>query len=302
MSAESGISWTDATWNPWQGCTKVSPACRGCYMMRDKARYGQDGTIVVRSKPPTFNLPIATGKRAIPPGSLVFTCSWSDWFHEAADGWRDEAWELVKRRPDCLFLILTKRAERIADHLPADWGEGYPNVAIGVTAENQEWADKRIPYLLQVPARFRFVSIEPMVGAVDLETVRDGSWFDREGANYYNALTGSAWWSNGDHGLGGGPRLDWVIVGGESGPDARAMRESWVRELRDACARSGVAFHLKQWGEWIPETQIVEGMTTPRSPRVAVLPTGERAVRLGVDNTGALLDGVSYRARLPWGT
>lgn len=295
MSNESDISWTDATWNPWQGCTKVSPACRGCYMFRDKARYGQDPTKVVRSAAPTFNLPLAKGKRAIPPGSLVFTCSWSDWFHADADPWRDEAWALIRQRSDLLFLILTKRADRIADHLPADWGAGYPNVALGVTAENQEWANKRIPLLLQAPARFRFVSIEPMVGAVDLATVRDGSWYDREGASYYNALTGSAWWSDGSHGLGGGPRLDWVIVGGESGPDARPMREEWVRDVIDACRHTGTLCHFKQWGEWVPESQAPEGASGRRDAASA-------SIRFGVQRAGAALDGAMFRDRLRWPT
>lgn len=260
MANESGISWTDATWNPWQGCTKISPACKNCYMFREKHRYGQDPEVVVRSKPPTFNLPIATGKRAIPPGSLVFTCSWSDWFHSSADEWRDEAWAIIRRRPDCLFLILTKRAERIADHLPDDWGDGYSNVALGVTVEDQRRADERIGRLLAVPAVVRFLSCEPLISPVQLG-IQVGGRFE-----FF------------DHGLGDrAGRIDWVIVGGESGPGARPMNPAWARDLRDQALAAGVAFHFKQWGEHDADGQ-----------------------RVGVERAGRLLDGEVHDDRPAW--
>lgn len=223
MGIKSEIQWTDATWNPWQGCTKVSPACAHCYMFSDLKRYGRDGSIVVRSKPPTFRLPLKrrqSGEFAIPPGSKVFTCSWSDWFHVNADPWRAEAWAIVRQRPDVTFQIVTKRTERIADCLPPDWGNGYPNVWLIATAENQEWADIRIPQLLRVPAVVRGLSCEPLLSSLDI----------------------SRW----------GGYIDWVIAGGESGNLARPMHPEWVRALRDFCEFNGTAFHFKQWGEHVP--------------------------------------------------
>jgi len=255
MGANSKIEWTDATWNPWQGCTKVSPACQHCYMFTDMKRYGRDGSVVHRSADQTFKLPLKkrrTGEYAIPPGSKVFTCSWSDWFHEVADAWRPEAWDIIRQRPDVTFQIVTKRTDRIRDCLPGDWGDGYPNVWLIATAENQEWLERRIAGLLSVPAVVHGLSIEPLLGDIKLWCLRDGSWYDREGASFYDCLKGTAFWSNGDHGLSGGPRLDWVIVGGESGPGARPMHPGWVRSIRDQCQAADVPFFFKQWGEWYP--------------------------------------------------
>ena len=180
MGLQTGIEWTatilpdgtvlpGATWNPWTGCTKVSEACAHCYMFTDMKRYGKDGSIVNRSKPPTFNLPLKKkrdGSFAIPPGSKVFTCSWSDWFHVKADPWRAEAWEIIRQRPDVIFQIVTKRTERIAECLPSGWGSGWPNVWLIATVENQEWADVRIPQLLSVPAVVHGLSCEPLLGPI----------------------------------------------------------------------------------------------------------------------------------------
>lgn len=235
VGENSKIEWTDATWNPWQGCTKISPACEHCYMFTDLKRYGRDGSIVVRSKPPTFNLPLKKkrgGEFAIAPGSKVFTCSWSDWFHKAADPWRPEAWEIIRQRPDVIFQIVTKRVDRIVDHLPADWGEGWPNVWIIATVENQEWADKRIRALIKTPAAVRGLSIEPLLGPVNLECA------------LWNGECAKSSCAKG--------KVDWVIVGGESGPHARPMHREWVRVIRNQCVSSGTAFFFKQWGEWLP--------------------------------------------------
>ncbi len=118
MGLQSHIQWTDATWNPWQGCTKISAGCAHCYMFSEMKRYGKEGSVVVRSAPATFRLPLKKtrgGAWAIPSGSRVFTCSWSDFFHELADAWRPEAWAIIKQRPDLIFQILTKRPERIRE-------------------------------------------------------------------------------------------------------------------------------------------------------------------------------------------
>lgn len=232
MGKVTGIEWTNHSWNPWQGCTKVSPGCAHCYMYRDKHRFGQDPTRVVRSKPPTFNKPLTWHEPA-----LVFTCSWSDFFHEAADEWRADAWNVIQRTPHLTYQILTKRPERIAQHLPPDWGEGYDNVWLGTSVENQRWA-VRAYQLAAIPARVRFISAEPLLGPVDLRE------FDPS-LDHQNPLE----------------LIHWVIAGGESGPRSRTMELDWARGLRDQCAEYEVAFFLKQLG----------GTSNPRAHSDAVL-------------------------------
>lgn len=226
MGDLTGIQWTQKTWNPWQGCTKVSPGCAHCYMYRDKTRYGQDPATVIRSAPATFYAPCKWKDPA-----LVFTCSWSDWFHETADPWRLEAWAIIRQTPHLTYQILTKRPERIADCLPTDWGDGYPNVWLGTSVENQRWTT-RIDTLLSVPARVRFLSCEPLLGPIDLDP-----WLWEE--------AGPGWAGSNP----ADPGLDWVIVGGESGPQARRMDADWARSLVDHCREAGVAVFVKQLGE-----------------------------------------------------
>jgi protein gp37 len=133
MGSKTGIAWCDATWNPWQGCTRVSEGCDNCYMMREKNRYGQDGTQIVRSAPVTFRMPLSRTK--VPPGSFVFVCSWSDFFSEdAEEAWRVEALDMMMERRDCTFLLLTKRADRMVEWadmvmrtVPIAGGESGPN-------------------------------------------------------------------------------------------------------------------------------------------------------------------------------
>jgi protein gp37 len=227
MGQFSWIEWTNATWNPWRGCHKVSQGCKNCYMFRDQERYGHDPNVVVRSKT-TFNDPLKWTQQVRPGATVkVFTCSWSDWFIQEADPWRAEAWEIVRQTPNLIYQILTKRPENIASRLPADWGDGYPNVWLGVSAEDQANADKRIPILLQTPARVRFVSAEPLIGLIDMLWVQHG-FLDPD---YYNIL-------------------DWVIVGGESGPGHRPMELDWARSIVEQCQAAGVACFVKQLGGW----------------------------------------------------
>ena len=225
MGDTTGIEWTEHTWNPWHGCTKVSPGCKFCYMYAEKNRYKQDPRVTVRSSKGTFGQPLRRhGPKATkgvpgtwrwPDGDMVFTCSWSDWFIESADAWRDDAWAVVKSRPGLDFQILTKRPENILARLPADWGTGYPNVWLGVSAEDQEHADLRVPVLRDIPAAVRFASLEPLLGPIVLP--------ERSG-------------------------LDWVIVGGESGKYSRPMKPEWARDIRDQCDAEGIRFFFKQWG------------------------------------------------------
>jgi protein gp37 len=231
------------TWNPWQGCAKVSDGCENCYMFRDKKRYGQDPEAVVRSKPPTFNRPLTWREPA-----RVFTCSWSDWFIREADPWRPEAWDIIRRTPHLTYQILTKRPARIPRCLPPDWGNGYPNVWLGVSVEDQATADARIPQLLDTPARVRFLSCEPLLDAVDLS-----KW-----VGTLDLRKCERCWGVGPDGLACSlcgrqgfayPAIDWVIVGGESGGrEAREMDCDWAGGIVRACRDAGVAVFVKQLG------------------------------------------------------
>jgi protein gp37 len=206
MGEKSSIEWTGATWNPWHGCSKVSPGCAHCYMYRDKKRYGQDPTIIRRSKT-AFDAPMKWRRP-----KTVFTCSWSDFFVQNADAWRPDAWEIIRQTPQHTYQILTKRPERIADHLPNDWP--FPNVWLGVSVENTAFYS-RIKILQKIPAAVRFLSLEPLLAPMPKLL-----------------LAG----------------ISWVIVGGESGPGCRPMQPEWVRDIREQCDRADVAFFFKQWG------------------------------------------------------
>jgi len=230
MGKKSQIQWTEASWNPWHGCRKVSAGCKYCYMYRDKQKYGQDPTVVTRSKT-KFNDPL---KWKDP--KVIFTCSWSDWFIEEADAWRDEAWAIIKATPQHTYQILTKRPERIADHLPADWGEGYPNVWLGVSVENQEAADDRITKLIYIPASVRFLSCEPLLGPVNFN-------LDQVQMKIYGERTWLTF-------------IDWVIVGGESGNDNgefryRECKESWIADIVAQCISRTVPVFVKQMGTFL---------------------------------------------------
>jgi protein gp37 len=228
MSQTSAIEWTEATWNPWMGCTKVSPGCAHCYMFREQKQYGHDPEVVRRSKT-KFTDPLRWKEPKV-----VFTCSWSDWFHDGADEWRDEAWDIIRRTPQHTYQILTKRPERITGHLPMDWGDGFPNVWLGVSIENQRHAF-RAEILREVPATVRFISAEPLLGALTFDGILYYRGSDAEASRRYR---------------GDRPPFDWLIVGGESGPRCRPMRLGWATELREECHEIGMAFFLKQLGGW----------------------------------------------------
>src|SRR6266850_4495434 len=242
MGRKTGIEWCTATWNPWHGCTKVSPGCKHCYMFTEKERYGQDPTQVVRSKT-TFDVPLKWREPA-----RIFTCSWSDFFHEAADPWRPDAWEIIRQTPQHRYLILTKRADRIAQHLPWTRAERpWAHVALGVSVENADYED-RIEHLLNAPAALRFLSLEPLLGPIDLipylrdtMDVSDPELDAADGAQVHGLeRVGNRWCRF--------AMIDWVIAGGESGKDARGPDANWVREIRDACQTFGTPFLFKQWG------------------------------------------------------
>jgi protein gp37 len=249
MGERSVIEWTDSTWNPWRGCDKVSPGCAHCYMFRDQRRYGRDPEIVARCGDGTFYAPIRKASWARERDAaiadhgrhFVFTCSWSDWFHPAADDWRREAWEIIRRTPQSTYQILTKRPELIADRLPEDWGDGYPNVWLGVTIENRRFVD-RADLLREIPAAVRFISAEPLLGPL-FEYGGDG-----QGEYWCDGLS-----------LDG---IDWIITGGESGPRHRRFDPTWA---------TGVAFLHKQNGGPRPDSngRLLDGRTYTEFPAVA---------------------------------
>ena len=214
MAKNTGIQWTDHTWNPWQGCRKVSPGCANCYMYRDKYRFKQDPTVVVRSSKATFSAPMKWKEPA-----KVFVCSWSDFFIEDADGWRDEAWEVMCKTPHLTYLLLTKRPENMASRLPADWP--LKNVWLGVTTENEDMLHNRVPILLKTPAALRFISAEPLLSKIDLT-----AYLNREDMET--------------------SPLDWIICGGESGPNPRPMDAEWAIDIKRQCEQTNTPFFFKQ--------------------------------------------------------
>lgn len=206
------------TWNPWHGCRKTSEGCRNCYVYRRDARCGKDSREVVRTA--AFDLPVRRrrdGRFRIPSRELVYTCFTSDFLLDAADAWRPEAWAMMRLRHDLHFMFFTKRIERLCDVLPADWGEGYENVTVGCSVENQQMADIRVPQLLAAPLRHRIIVCAPLLGPVDL----------------------TPWLS---------PAVEQLSVGGESGPDARPCDFEWVLALHRQAAAAEVPFCYHQTG------------------------------------------------------
>lgn len=249
--AETKIEWADFTFNPWIGCTKVSPACDFCYAERDNKRrkWAVDeagepawgpGAPRRRTSENNWRQPLqwqarylrdvekaAAAGEPIPRRLRVFCASLADVFdNEVDEAWRAALFALIKLTPDLDWLLLTKRIGNAAKMLPPHWGGGWPNVLLGISVANQPEAERDIPKLLRTPARRRFLSIEPMVGRVDLWPFIGAGSED--------------------------PSIDWVISGGESGPEARPAPGDWYRLLRDQCAMADVPFLFKQWGEHVP--------------------------------------------------
>lgn len=211
-----------ANWNPWHGCTKISPGCRNCYVYRHDDKYGQDASKVYKTS--YFDLPVRKNRKGQyilkPDGDFVYTCFTSDFFHPAADEWRVEAWNFMKERQDLRFLFITKRPERFYVSLPFDWGDGYDNVHICCTCENQEMTDKRLPIFLELPIKHRSIIHEPMLEPIDIRL-------------YLEKYNG---------------RVQNVICGGESGNEARLCDYEWVLFTRSQCIEYGVPFSFRQTG------------------------------------------------------
>lgn len=203
-------------WEPWTGCYKISDGCTYCYFYGPfSKRYGQNNV----HKTNEFDKPIAKttkGLDKIQGGKIVSTCFASDFFIAEADEWRSEAWAMIKRRPDLDFLILTKRIDRFNIALPSDWGDGYDNVNIGCTIENQELADYRLPLFLSYPIKRRFLAAAPLLGAIDISAYLDG--------------------------------IGHVTVGGETGREARICNYDWILNIREQCVNAGISFWFKNTG------------------------------------------------------
>ena len=264
MGEWSDIAWCHHTFNGWIGCQKISQACKHCYasvqtrtrVLRSRGieTFGPPETTVrARTSNAYWRKPFVWNRRAAETGERyrVFSASLSDVFedHPMVRPWRADLWRMIEACRNLDWLLLTKRPENVPDMVPAAWMKDWPvHVWLGTTAEDPETADARIPYLLQVPTPVPFLSMEPLLALPDLARVRGGAWYDGEGADFYDALRGRAYWANGDHGRSGGPRVKWVIAGGGSGGEKRATDLAWLRKLRDDVRGAGAAFFLKQVG------------------------------------------------------
>jgi protein gp37 len=351
MADRSAIEWTDSSFNPWVGCTKISPACDHCYAeaMMDtrlgRARWGA-GQPRVRTSAANWRKPLRWDRTAfhecitcgwrgedralVEPGRVcpacsgnafraarrrVFCASLADVFdNEVPPQWRSDLFELIGGTENVDWLLLTKRIGNVARMLddvrtelqlrglePQQWP--WPNVWLGATICNQAEADRDIPKLLQVPARVRFLSIEPMLGPVDLERVhgvRHSAPFstlsDKTPQGHERCVEHAPGYCMRDC-SGRWPAVDWIIAGGESGAHARPSHPDWFRSLRDQCAAAGVPFLFKQWGEFAPTTRTMAEVAASSRPLMGVEHSASCPYpialvdRVGKKAAGRMLDG-----------
>lgn len=281
MSDKSRIEWTDATWNPVTGCTKVSDGCKHCYAERDWKRLSAPRAVPNRYTGRKFTDVQCHHELLEQPlrwqkPRRIFVNSMSDLFHEAiSDDFILAVFVTMAVARRHTFQVLTKRPKRMRD-LMTRWRtagvvlrEGYgvelPNVWLGVSVEDQATADERIPLLLDTPAAVRWVSAEPLLGPVRFHWDR---WLPVSGFEQIERERLRT--------------IDWVVAGGESGPKARPMHPDWVRSLRDQCAEAVVPFLFKQWGEWAPR-----GINDDKNSTM---------IRVGKKAAGRLLDGIQHDA------
>lgn len=289
MGDNTKIEWADASWNPIVGCTKVSEGCRNCYAfdlhkMRHKAKL-EGKQLPEQYAKPFSEIQLFPDRLEQPlrwkRPRKIFVNSLSDLFHpDVPDSFLDEIFTIMAKAKQHTFMVLTKRPERMKRYMEScqrgadDIGGRFPwkNVWMGVTVENQQAADERIPLLLKTPAAVRWISVEPMVGPVDLEK----------------------WTRNDDMGVPVGHEIDWVVCGGESGNKARPIHQDWARSLRDQCQAAGVPFFFKQWGEWLEFQEATCPGRVPISSlrgNVHTFDDGTEVVRVGIRAAGRLLDG-----------
>lgn len=220
------------SWNPWHGCTKISPGCLNCYVYRMDNRYKRDPKTCVRTH--QFDLPVRRdryGNYKIPSGTQVYTCFTSDFFLEDADEMRPEAWNYIRERKDLFFLIITKRIDRFLYCIPDNWGDGWENVNITCTVENQQMANYRLPIYRTLPIKHKAICAEPLLEYIDLSIIFSD------------------------------PRLEYVISGGESGPNARYCFINWAIQMKYDCDLHGIPYCFKQTGARIITDHMI---TIPR--------------------------------------
>ncbi|MDX8513587.1 DUF5131 family protein [Mesorhizobium captivum] len=318
MADHSSIEWTDATWNPITGCSIVSPGCTNCYAMRLAGTRLKNIDSRKGLTRDTKAGPVWTGEVRLNKQWLyqpfdwkkprrVFVCAHGDLFAEnVPDDWILDVFTVMAAASHHTYQVLTKRADRmlefvsrrdLLDDIYANWYtfsggarevQSWPlhNIWLGVSAEDQKRADDRVPHLLETPAKVRFVSAEPLLGPIEFRDIWDG----------LNSLNRRS-----------GPTLDWIIVGGESGRDARPMHPDWARSIRDQCAATGVPFFFKQWGAWretgyqLCAHPLPAGMIAPAPPHWVGAGYGLDRPSMAIENigkkaAGRLLDGVEHNA------
>jgi protein gp37 len=290
---KTSIEWTDASWNPIVGCTEISPGCANCYAARLAATR-------LKGTPPYNGLVKIVDVDATPqrwhwnsqlrflPQRLeeplhwrkprrIFVCDMGDLFHEMVQwDWIGEVFRVMRDTPHHTYQVLTKRPEKMQEFMRVN--PILPNVWLGVSVENQHFADERIPLLLSTRAAVRWISAEPLLGPLNITSKgRDG-----------RALCGL--YPPGKMDAPAIPQLDWVVCGGESGANARPMHPDWARSLRDQCQAAGVPFFFKQWGQWLP---VGQGMWSPGEAKAYAAWNWMNCemVKLGKKNAGRLLDG-----------
>ena len=205
-----------AMWNPWRGCKKCSEGCLYCYIHKGDVKHGIDTSIVVKTK--DFYKPVEklkNGDYRMKSG-IVYLCFSTDFLIEEADEWRNECWTMIKERQDCTFLFLTKRIERFMDCLPDDWGDGYENVVVCCTVENQKNADKKLSLFSTLPIKHKCITAQPLLERINIEEYLEG--------------------------------IELVVVGGESDKLARPLDYAWVLDIREQCIRKNVGFEFRQCG------------------------------------------------------
>ncbi|SPF68597.1 Protein of unknown function DUF5131 [Propionibacterium ruminifibrarum] len=209
------------TWNPWHGCRRVSEGCDNCFMMHRDASWGVDGEVIRRVAPAGFTYPLSVdrnGAYKVRAGEMLRVCMTSDFFLRQADPWREEAWDVIRARPDVKFFLLTKRPHRVARCLPGDWGDGWDNVMLSVSVENQRRADQRMPVLLDLPFAHKGAMAAPLIGPLDVAPyLADG-------------------------------QVEQILVGGENYGGTRPLDIDWVRSLRAQCEAADVSMTFIETG------------------------------------------------------
>ncbi len=262
MADQTKISWTDHTFNPWIGCQKVSPGCDNCYaekltLWHGWTQWGPEGERK-RTSENYWRQPIRWDRRAEAGGTQerVFCASLADVLdNQAPPGAREDLWQLIRSTPNLDWQLLTKRPQNLEEMMPPDWGEGYPNVWLGVSAEDQNEYDRRWPILARTPAGIRFISYEPALGEISL--------------------------------AGHDSTPDWLIWGGESGTPRRRLNPEWIRRITQECCQQGVAVFGKQWGAYEDNPLVTEaGIPIAEVKKIDTEENGKG---------GAMLDGHLWR-------